>query len=200
MISGGGGGGGGGGLTQGTLAARPASPVPGQMYFTTDTYELFLGNAGGSAWQSIGKTTGYPSNGRLAVSTQPGAPGNLPQFGGGGGGGNQNYWLLTDGSGMTMQSWGGAYVLLSCPVDATGYRTTEPANGKQGTATLVAGTVVVANTSVTATSRIFLTCQTPGGTVGALYVSARTAGTSFTITSTSGSDTSTVAYEIFEVG
>jgi hypothetical protein len=53
---------------------------------------------------------------------------------------------------------------------------------------------------VTANSRIFLTCQTPGGTPGFLRVSARTAGTSFTILSSSGTDTSVVAWEIFEPG
>lgn len=67
-----------------------------------------------------------------------------------------------------------------------------------GVATLVGGTKVVSNTLVTANTRIFLTCQTPGGTPGALYVAARTANTSFTITSTSGTDTSTVAYLLVE--
>lgn len=76
----------------------------------------------------------------------------------------------------------------------------EGSNAKQGTATLTAGTVTVSNTAVTANSRIFLTAQNTGGTPGALRVSARTAGTSFTITSSSGTDTSTVAYEIFEPG
>lgn len=74
----------------------------------------------------------------------------------------------------------------------------EGSNAKQGTATLTAGSVVVANTAVTATSRILLTSQADGGTPGFLRVSARTAGTSFTITSSSGADTSTVAYQIFE--
>jgi hypothetical protein len=81
-----------------------------------------------------------------------------------------------------------------------GLRVAEGSNAKQGTATLTAGAVTVANTSVTATSRIFLTSQADGGTPGFLRVSTRTAGTSFTITSSSGTDTSTVAYEIFEVG
>jgi hypothetical protein len=83
-----------------------------------------------------------------------------------------------------------------------GLRVAEGSNAKQGTATLAAGTVTVANTSVTATSRIFLTNQSLG-TVGnpqALAITARTAGTSFTITSASTSDTSVIAYEIFEVG
>jgi hypothetical protein len=72
----------------------------------------------------------------------------------------------------------------------------EGTNAKMGLATLAAGTVVVSTTAVTATSRIFLTAQTTGGTAGALRVSARTAGTSFTITSTSATDTSTVAWMI----
>ena len=74
----------------------------------------------------------------------------------------------------------------------------EGSNAKSGTAVLAAGTVVVANTSVTTSSRIHLTSNVPGGTPGFLRVSARTAGTSFTITSSSGTDTSTVAYLIVE--
>ena len=81
---------------------------------------------------------------------------------------------------------------------SSGVRVVEGANAKQGTATLVAGASVVANTSVTANSRIFLTSNADGGTPGFLRVSARVVGTSFTITSSSGTDTSTVAYEIFE--
>lgn len=81
-----------------------------------------------------------------------------------------------------------------------GLRVAEGANAKQGTAVLVAGTVTVANTSVTANSRILLTTQAPGGTAGFLVVSARTAGTSFTILSSNAADTSTVTYQIFEPG
>jgi hypothetical protein len=79
-----------------------------------------------------------------------------------------------------------------------GYSVKEGANAKMGTAVLVAGTVTVNTTAVTANSRIFLTAQTTGAAPGALRVSAVTAGTSFTITSTSATDTSTVAWVIFE--
>lgn len=80
-----------------------------------------------------------------------------------------------------------------------GFRIAESGAGaKQGIATLVAGAAVVNTTAVAANSRIFLTAQTTGGTPGALRVSARTAGASFTITSTSGSDTSAVAWHIFD--
>lgn len=71
-------------------------------------------------------------------------------------------------------------------------------NSKIGTAVLSGGTVTVANTSVTANSRIFVTSQTDGGTVGFLRVSAKTNATSFVITSSSILDTSTVAWMIVE--
>ncbi len=84
--------------------------------------------------------------------------------------------------------------------NGSGYQAKEGTNCKQGTAVLVAGTVTVANTAVTANSRIFLTPQNAGGTPGFVGVSARVAGTSFTITSSNAGDTSTIAYEIFEPG
>lgn len=76
----------------------------------------------------------------------------------------------------------------------------EGSNAKMGTATLSGGTVVVSTTAVTANSRIFLTAQSLGTiTVGqGLAVTARTAGTSFTITSQSAVDTSVVAWILIE--
>jgi hypothetical protein len=88
---------------------------------------------------------------------------------------------------------------IACDVAGKGFKVKEGSNAKMGTATLVAGTVTVSTTAVTASSRIFLTIQTNGGTVGVPYVSARVASTSFTITSTSGTDTSTLAWIMFEV-
>jgi hypothetical protein len=63
-----------------------------------------------------------------------------------------------------------------------------------GTATLAAGTVTVSNTNVKSDSVVFLTVQAPGGTLGFLSISAKVVGTSFTISSSSGTDTSTVAW------
>lgn len=71
-------------------------------------------------------------------------------------------------------------------------------NAKIGSAVLVGGTVTVANTSVTANSKIFAEGNIDGGTPGWLRISAKVVGTSFTITSSSGTDTSTVAWEIIE--
>jgi hypothetical protein len=65
-----------------------------------------------------------------------------------------------------------------------------------GAATLVAGAATVSSAQVLATSRIFLTSQVDGGTPGWLRVSARVNATSFTITSSSATDTSTVAWLI----
>lgn len=109
---------------------------------------------------------------------------------------------LTRAAAGILQTSGGLNVAgrLDITNAGSGLRVAEGSNCKQGTVALVAGAATVANTSVTATSRIFLTSQADGGTPGWLRVSARTAGTSFTITSSSGTDTSTVAYEIFEVG
>lgn len=74
----------------------------------------------------------------------------------------------------------------------------EGTNSLSGVATLVGGTVTVSNANITASSRIFLTGQNSSGTPGDLYVSARSNGVSFTITSTSGTDTRQVAYFIVE--
>lgn len=71
-----------------------------------------------------------------------------------------------------------------------------PAPVAVGTAVLVGGTKAVTDTNITANSVIRLSYKTVGGTPGAVYVSARSASTSFTITSTSGTDTSTIYYEI----
>lgn len=87
---------------------------------------------------------------------------------------------------------------LGTNVAGYGVNVKEGTNARMGTATLVAGTVTVSTTAVTANSRIMLTAQNSGAAPGALRISARTAGTSFAITSTSATDTSLVAWIIFE--
>jgi len=64
------------------------------------------------------------------------------------------------------------------------------------TAAMTAGTITVNTTAALTASIIILTAQTTGGTAGALRVSSRVNATSFTITSTSALDTSTVGYLI----
>lgn len=72
-------------------------------------------------------------------------------------------------------------------------------NSKIGTAVLVAGTKTVTNTSVTANSLILLTSQADGGTPGFVRVTAKTAATSFVITSSNPLDTSTIGWMIVEL-
>lgn len=69
----------------------------------------------------------------------------------------------------------------------------------KSTFTLVAGTATVNDTNVTADSDILITLKTIGGTgTGNVYVSAKVASTSFTVTSVAGvGDTSTFNYIIF---
>jgi hypothetical protein len=69
---------------------------------------------------------------------------------------------------------------------AAGWST--PAN-----ATLVGGTIAVADTSVTANSVVFLTRKTIGGTAGNLSYTV-SAGVGFTISSSSGTDVSVVSH------
>lgn len=87
---------------------------------------------------------------------------------------------------------------LECTTAGGGLNIREGSNARLGVATLVAGTVTVNTNQISANSRVFLTAQNTGGTPGALRISARVAGTSFTITSTSGTDTSQVAWMIVE--
>lgn len=83
---------------------------------------------------------------------------------------------------------------LTLPTVGTGILIKEGTNATMGQATLVAGTVTVSTTKVTGNSRIMLTAQNNSGTeYGIVKVSARASGTSFTITSYRGNNTTTVA-------
>jgi hypothetical protein len=81
-----------------------------------------------------------------------------------------------------------------------GLQIKEGTNAKMGTATLVAGTVTVSTTAVTATSRIFVSVASLGTVTvpTAIGVTTRTAGTSFVIKSANAVDTSVVNWIIYE--
>ena len=82
-----------------------------------------------------------------------------------------------------------------------GIQIKEGNNAKSGQSSLgTGGLIVVANTSITANSRIQLTPQanTGGGTFGSVYVSTRVVGVNFTISSTSATDRRPIAWQIFE--
>lgn len=80
-----------------------------------------------------------------------------------------------------------------------GVKIKEGTNACMGTGTLNGATeVTIATTKVTASSRIFLSIQTPHGTpAGAIYVSSRSAGVSFGVKGVA-SDTSDFAWQIVE--
>lgn len=71
-------------------------------------------------------------------------------------------------------------------------------NKRMGLATLVGGTVTVSNTTITASTRVFMSRQTTGGTAGHLSLGTVVAGTSFVINSSSGTDTSVIAWLLIE--
>ena len=79
----------------------------------------------------------------------------------------------------------------------------EGTNARMGRATLVAvllspSVVTVSNTTVTANTEIFLCSNVPSGGPGILSVTARTAGVSFTISSSALGDTSVVSWLLIE--
>jgi len=83
---------------------------------------------------------------------------------------------------------------LTFTVATAGITLKTGANGRFGTFTINGNTpVVVSNTSIAAGDIILLARHTPAGTPGAFNVTARTNGTSFTVTGTAA-DTSTVDY------
>ena len=148
----------------------------------------------GSAGTSIVDASGNAFiNGALGVGTSPDAAhiGSLRTTGDITATGIQNI----QAGGQITTAFGNLIVSQA----GNGLKIKEGSDAKQGTAVLNGTTaVVVTNASVTANSRIFLTINTPGGTPGSPYVSARSAGVSFSIKSTGASDSSTVAYFITE--
>lgn len=91
------------------------------------------------------------------------------------------------------------YIALGRSAPGGGYQL-RAGNGTDqvcGTATLAAGTVTVNNANITANTLVLVARQAPGGALGHLSV-ARVAGTSFTINSSSATDTSTIAYLLVE--
>ncbi|MBL3670648.1 right-handed parallel beta-helix repeat-containing protein [Streptomyces sp. M2CJ-2] len=108
------------------------------------------------------------------------------------------YAALASGqSGGQWNIWDGQAKALNLGSAGGGIAIAEGANARMGVATLAAGTVTVANTSVTATTRVAVFRQAAGGTLGHLSA-ASDPGIGFTITSDSAADTSTVAYVLFE--
>jgi hypothetical protein len=132
--------------------------------------------------------TGWPEsmkvyiNGTLTISA--GLPAALKTLGGN----SSTYPYYEDG--IAFNDTGS-----SCSLFAVQEITQDPPFIETGTATLAAGTVTVSNSRITASSIIRYWRTTAGGTLGELAISL-SAGSGFTITSNSGTDTSGIRYEI----
>lgn len=162
-------------LTSGTVMTTPET---GAIEFTTD--DLFFTITTGGARKNITLWDTLGTSGRVPFATTNGR--------------------LTDSANLAYTSGTGLFVSDNIKLQAAGngFYVKEGTNATMGVATLVAGTVTVNTTKVTATSRIFLTHQNNSGTLGFVTVSARTAATSFTITSSNVLDTSDIAWIIME--
>lgn len=82
----------------------------------------------------------------------------------------------------------------------SGFLVKEGSNARMGSVALVGGTATILNTTITANTRIFLTnnSQMALNPIGFMRVTARIPGVSFTISSSQGSDTSTIAWILIE--
>lgn len=164
--------------TTGAAAALGLNPTGGNVIFGA------LGTTNTSMeWTGIGSGTDrrLRLNGNSIQGTLNSAPGTTANISIQALGGNTIIGSGTAGVGLQVSSSG-----------------TVMSKIRHGTAALVGGTGTVADANVTANTRIFLTSQADGGTPGWVRVSARSAGVSFTITSSSGTDTSTVGYMMIE--
>ena len=138
---------------------------------------------------------GHGSTGTLALSELNINSSNVSAISGVGAG------IITLGSITFENSFaiGAGLTLSTVPIFTNGgLSIIEGTNAKSGIATLVAGTITVNTTAVSANSRIQLTHQNNSGVLGFVTVSARVAATSFTITSSNAGDTSAIAWLIVE--
>lgn len=97
-----------------------------------------------------------------------------------------------------MTLWSGDKDVLRIGTAGGGLAIKEGVNATSGVAVLVAGAATVPTDKIAADSRVQLTVQALGTVTApkAVAVTARTPGTSFTITSADATDTSTVAWHI----
>lgn len=79
-----------------------------------------------------------------------------------------------------------------------GFQIKEGSNARMGTATLVSGTVTIANTTITNNTRIFLTASEVGVITNPIRVTGRSVGTNFTVGTGNPTDTVTFVWELKE--
>jgi len=142
-----------------------------------------------------GGTTGAGGNLNLSSGTGATSTGNTQITTGNASAGNSGNVIISTGTATGTK--GNIQLQDNVLISLTkGLQIAEGTNATKGQATLVAGTVTVSTTQVLTASKIFLSVHTAGGTQGFLRISALTNATSFVITSTSGTETSTVNWLI----
>jgi hypothetical protein len=174
-------------VAQSTASPFVANPGPVQAEPATAAAAAFSANVGGTDTFDRYRVLG---TGEIQIGPGSGARDTFLRRSGAS-------TLQTDGA---LQVGSGGAKGIALTVAGGGLAIAEGTNARMGVATLVAGTVTVANTSVTASTRIQLTVQSLGTVTApkAVAVTGRTAGTSFTITSADATDTSVVAWEMTE--
>lgn len=129
-----------------------------------------------------------------------------------GAGGTRNLWLIlssgefaaNETADIILQSYSedateGARIIIGAFATRLQLQIASGVNRPVGEATLVAGTVTVAHTGITGSSRIFLSRRTIGAAPGILTYT-RVAGVSFTINSNNPGDTGVISYLIVQPG
>lgn len=80
----------------------------------------------------------------------------------------------------------------------SGLQVKSGANTRSGNVKLVAGSATVSNTTTTPNTHIIVGNVSPSGVPGACFISSRTDGVDFKISSTNPADTSTVSWDLIE--
>jgi hypothetical protein len=155
-------------------------------------------NQGEIGWDHV-NSYGYlrPRSGTFRIQNTSGAEVALIRANGfGPASANWDGKHLTFGSRELWFNGGTLYSKVGAPSSATDGNYVVPV--RIGTVALVGGTATVLDAATSGTDIILLTSQVDGGTPGWVRVSGRVNATSFTITSSSGTDTSTIGYFIWK--
>lgn len=97
---------------------------------------------------------------------------------------------------MDPSSYNQSYIDIGTNTAGKGFRVKEGTNARMGSSTLSSGSVTVSNSSITETTRIFISQE--GSSTGAVRISSRTAETGFTITSDNSSSNNIVQWLLVE--
>lgn len=180
-------------LTVSNSGGNPLIQVTQLTGASTPLVRLQLPNVAAAAL-GIGLLVVGDTNSRLILDADAS---NNPRVRFGSGSAAPDCLLFRDAGGNQLNLQGADLDITSV---GRGLKIAEGTNARMGVATLAAGTKTVNNNTVTGSTRIFLSCQSRGGTQGFLDISSIVVGTSFTIRSSNAADTSTVAWLLVEPG